>query len=283
MGLQLRPPHFFSRVVARRANAALVEPALEIQGNGGLALKIVDGRVQGVRGALSPRYELVNYFGENGHVCINADLASGTEATREPCDRNFEVLGVNHTSALVTYDPGGGLLLTTNTADLDAMIVLPHLDTKQTAWAGTLWGTEDQVEWNAVIVVRDIVKATVWAGLKLTNVSALATDDDSCYFRFLATESAFWRMNTSRAGTDTTTATAVTVADETIYHLRISIDDARVPRFYINGTQVSTSAEEVALTNNIDLIPYIGVSANGTTPGAKALTIVSSAISMQPK
>ena len=283
MGLQLRPPHFFSRVVARRANAALVEPALEIQGNGGLALKIVDGRAQGVRTGLSPRYELVNYFGENGHVCINDDLASGTEAVREPCDRNFEVVGVNATSALVTYDAGGGLRLTTNTADLDSMIVAPHLDTKQTGWSGTAWGTEDQVEWNALVVVRDIVKCTVWGGLKLTNVSALATDNDSCYFRFLATESANWQINTSRTNVDVTTTTGTAVADETIYHLRIAIDDDRVPRFYINGTKVSTAADEVALTNNIDLIPYIGVSANGTTPGAKALTIISSAISMQPK
>ena len=47
----------------------------------------------------------------------------------------------------------------------------------------------------------------------------------------------------------------------TFYHLRITMDSSRVPRYYINGVLVETGS---ALTNTLDtLIPYIGVQASG--------------------
>ena len=96
------------------------------------------------------RYYLEEYF--NLLPGINGDLASTTEATNTPVSRSFEILGTNHTSALATYSTTvAGMAMTTATADQDRMIVAPHLDTKQGAWTGTKWGTENQVHWECEI------------------------------------------------------------------------------------------------------------------------------------
>jgi hypothetical protein len=93
-------------------------------------------------------------------------------------------------------------------------------------------------------------------------------------FRFADADAATWSAVTSRAGTDTVTSTGITVAASTKYRLVIKIDSARVPRFYINGRLVVTGA---ALTDAIDLIPYIGIQV--TTTDASAIDIYGQAIS----
>ncbi len=232
------------------------------------------------------RYELIERF--NRRPCINADLASGTEATREPANPDFEILGTNGTSALCTFADGGGVTITTATSANDQMIILPHLDTAQTAWAASKWNTADEVYFETCIKTgATITSYLVWAGLKLTNTSTAATDDNQVYLTFNtantlsvtggATQFVFV---TSRAGTDTGVATGVTVAASTSYNIVIAIDQNRVPRCYINGvlvavgngtatTGVTTSTG--ALTDDIDLIPYIGVQT--LTTAARAITV----------
>lgn len=207
---------------------------------------------------LADRFCLVEHFRQ----CpgINADLASGTEATREPVNNNFETLGGNATSALVTFADGGGITLTTagGANATDSIIIAPHLDTKQTAWAAAKWNTLDRVIWETTIKTGASLDCIIWAGLKLTNVNTVATDDNQVYFRYAAAvNSGTWGLVSSRAGTDTTTNSALTVAVSTKYHLMISIDGARVPHFFINGVEYGVG--QSALTTNIDLIPYIGV------------------------
>ena len=86
------------------------------------------------------RYYLEEYF--DLLPGVNGDLASTTESTNTPVSRQFEILGTNHTSALATYAAHvAGMAMTTATADQDRMIVAPHLDSKQGAWSGVLWGT----------------------------------------------------------------------------------------------------------------------------------------------
>lgn len=120
-----------------------------------------------------------------------------------------------------------------------------------------------------------IADMTIWAGLKLTNTSVTATDNDQAFFRYAsATNSGKWQAINSIDGTDTATDSGVTVAATTFYRLRVNIDSSRIARFYINGTLVATSA---ALKDATDLIPYIGVQAN--TGAAKAINIIGQAIS----
>lgn len=231
---------------------------------------------------LSERFELVWVAGANGHPGLNADLASVTEAVREPVDRNFEVLGTNMTSALSTYYAEGGITLTTAGADGDEGILLPHLDTKQTAWSQVTWGTDKSVEWEAFVTTgSNITNAIAWAGLKLTNTEVLATDANQAFFRYEDDVSSGALIAVySIGGVDVSVNTGITVALSTKYRLRIAIDSSRIARFYVGvGTGAMTLvATSTALADAIDLIPYIGVAADGAA-AAKAIHIHGQSIS----
>jgi len=149
-----------------------------------------------------------------------------------------------------------GIQLQTDGGGTDSVIIAPHLDTTQTAWTGILWGTENQTIWEAVIRIgSSIADVVFWAGLKLTNTATVATDADQVFFRFDAGV-ANWEATYSIAGVDVETDTSVAVAINTTYKLRIEIDSSRIAHFYINDNKVAVTT---ALTDDIDLIPYIGL------------------------
>lgn len=175
--------------------------------------------------------------------------------------RDFEVTGTNAVSGSITFGTTvGGIILTTAGADNDQTIVHPHLDTDQTAWAEIPWGTENQVIWETVIKTNSAILTTlIWAGLKLTSDPTVATDDDQVYFRFSTDDSdTNWEIVSSIGGVDTTSDSGVAVAASTIYYFRIEIDSSRQAHFFINNKEVYRTE---ALTDDIDLIPYVGVQA----------------------
>jgi hypothetical protein len=256
------------------------------------------------------RYYLEEYFAQLPG--INGDLASTTEATNTPVNRNFEILGTNHTSALATFSATvAGMTMTTDTADQDRMIVAPHLDTKQTAWTGTKWGTENYVHWECGIRTSAAIdNQKIWAGLKLTNDQLPQTDANQAYFYFATDATNGQALSTytplyfihSVAGTDYLTNTGITVAASTNYHLKIKFDGDRKMEIFVNGVQYgvtqtaattfdgSTSVtgttqadiddktqKSVAMTDDIDLIPYIGIEAGDGA--AAALDVQYQAIS----
>ena len=211
---------------------------------------------------------------------------------RAIASRNFEVLGTNMTTALCTFNAtSAGIVLTTATADEDQAILAPHLDTNQSAWQVTKWGTENQVDWECSINPNAIDNQKLWAGLKLTNDQLVATDDDQAYFKFQtdATNSEAFTDFTklhfvhSIGGTDFISQLPITVAANTIYHLRIQINSARQAAIFVNGIQynVTTTAgstggtavttgttRTAALTDDVDLIPYIGIEAGAAAAEA---------------
>jgi len=202
---------------------------------------------------------------------INADLASATEATRVPVNKDFEVLGTNMTSALATAAAGGGVTMTTATAAADGFVLLPHLDTKQTSWSGTKFNTLDQVAWRTRVKTgASIADLTLALGLKLTNTTALATDDNQAFFRYApATNGGRLQFCYSISGTDYEYDLGVAIAVSTTYELAIAIDENRKPFAYVNGDLLFASS--LALTTDIDLIPYIA-GLNGAA-AAKSLTV----------
>ena len=229
------------------------------------------------------RYYLEEYF--DLLPGINGDLASTTESTNTPVSRQFEILGTNHTSALATYAATvAGMAMTTATADQDRMIVAPHLDSKQGAWSGVKWGTENQVHWECSIRTSAAIdNQWIWAGLKLTNVQECATDDDSAFFAFgtdadnsgqAFTDFTKLHFCHSVADTDYISQLPITVAASTNYHLKIKFDSDRKMEIFVDGEQYnitgtsgSTGGTAVtkgttksgAMTNDVDLIPYIGI------------------------
>jgi len=221
------------------------------------------------------------------------DLASATLTVKviplaivanNGANANFEVLGTNMTSALSTRNAtAAGITITTAGADQDQSILAPHLDAA-TAWGSTKWGTENQTVWECSINSNAIDNQKFWAGLKLTNDQLVATDANQAYFKFQtdATNSEAFTDFTllhfvhSIGNTDFISALPITVAANTIYHLKIEIDSARKLSIFVDGQQYnitttsgSTGGTAVttgttksgAMTDNIDLIPYIGIEA----------------------
>tara|TARA_B100000214_G_scaffold375584_1_gene362944 strand:+ start:391 stop:1272 length:882 start_codon:yes stop_codon:yes gene_type:complete len=214
-------------------------------------------------------------------------------------NKNFEILGTNATADDVTFAANNaGIQLQTDGGDNDSIIVLPHLDTNQTAWSGTKWGTENQIQWECVIRTdASIADMGFWAGMKLTNTPVYATDDDQAYFLYDAsndsgalTTNANLHFVYSVDDVDYITDLGITVAAATNYRLGISVDSARRPRVWVNGVQYglvrtataggatqSTVQEGLALADDHDLIPYVGVIAR--TGAAKTLHLASQKMS----
>jgi len=187
------------------------------------------------------------------------------------------------TTALATFaTTGAGVLATTAGSDQDQSILTPHLDSAATAWAGTLWGTENQVHFETSIQIPALDNQKVWAGLKLTNDQLVATDANQMFFKYQtdATNSeafsdyAKWHFVYSIADTDYISVLPITVAINTPYHFKIEVDSDRKAAIFVNGIQynVTTTAGSTggtavtagttktkALTDNIDLIPYVGI------------------------
>ena len=245
------------------------------------------------------RYYLCEPFYQRPALNADIDQAYTVEVARA-ANRNFEILGTNMTTALVTFpSTSAGILATTAGADQDQAIVAPHLDTNQSAWTGVKWGTENSVEWEASIMLPAIDNQKTWAGLKLTNDQLVATDADQVFFKFQtdATNSESFTDFTklhfihSIGGTDFISQLPITVAANTPYHLRIKIDSDRKATIFVNGIQYnvtttsgSTGGTAVtavqpgtqvvktgALTNDVDFIPYAGIEAGAAA--AEALNV----------
>ena len=235
------------------------------------------------------RVYLEEWFLQRPGLNANIDQVSTVEVQRA-LNRNWEALGTNMTTALATFaTTSAGILATTAGADEDQAILTPHLDTAATAWAGTLWGTENEVHFETSIMLPAIDNQKVWAGLKLTNDQLVATDDDQIYFKFQtdATNSEAFTDFTklhfvhSIADTDYISQIPVTVAANTPYHLKIVIDSDRKATIFVNGVQYNltgtsgstggtavtavqpgvAATKSAALTDDIDLIPYVGIEA----------------------
>jgi hypothetical protein len=232
------------------------------------------------------RFYLEENFLQRPGLNANIDQASTVEVQRA-LNRNWEALGTNMTTALCTFNTtSAGVVATTAGADQDQAILTPHLDTAATAWAGCLWGTENQVHFETSIMLPAIDNQNVWAGLKLTNVPEVATDANQAYFNFLtdADNSGqayddFTQLHFvySVADTDYISVLPITVAANTLYHLKMKIDSDRKITIFVNGEQYSVTStsgstggtavtkgttKSAALTDDIDLIPYIGIEAN---------------------
>ena len=242
------------------------------------------------------RWYLEEWFNRRPGLNANLDQAATVEVQRT-LNYDFEALGTNMTSALVTFGATtGGILATTAGADQDQAIICPHLDNDGTAdtgaitgWSGVQWGTENEVHWETSVLLPALDNQKVWAGLKLTNDQLIATDDDQAFFKFQSdatnseslTTLANWHFVYSVGGTDYISTLPIAVAANTTYHLKIKIDGDRKATIFVNGIQYNVSNTEGstggtavtavqpgtsatlsnALTNDVDFIPYNGIEA----------------------
>jgi len=141
----------------------------------------------------------------------------------------------------------------------------------------------------------------IWAGLKKTNVPEVATDTEQAYFTFLTdadnsgqsmTDFTLLHFVHSIGGTDYISRLPITVAASTNYHLKVSFDSDRKLSIFVNGVQYNITAtsgstggtavtqgntKSAAITNDVDLIPYVGI--EGNDGNAAALDVSYCAIS----
>ena len=256
---------------------------------------VVHDRTYGTPAKDARRYYLEENFLQRPGLNADIDQVSTVEVQRA-LNRNWEALGTNMTTALCTFaTTGAGVLATTATADEDQAILTPHLDTAATAWAGTLWGTENSVHFETSLQIPALDNQKVWAGLKLTNDQLVATDANQMFFKYQtdATNSeafttfAKWHFVHSIAGTDYISVLPITVAINTPYHFKIEVDSDRKATIFVNGIQYNVTttagstggtavtavqpgkaaAKSAALTNDVNLIPYIGIE-NGDAAAA---------------
>ena len=228
--------------------------------------------------ALSTRYELRWVAGARGKPGVNGDIQNAAEATRMIADPDIEVLGTNASSDDVTFYAEGGITLETDGADHDQVILLPHLDASQSAWTQVTWGTDQETTWECWIRTGAAVDTStvIWAGLKLTMTEVTATDADQVFFRYQDTvNDGEWQAVSSIGGADDAHDTNVVVAINTDYHLKIVILADRTAKMFINDVLVETTG---ALTNAIDLIPYIGIQSEGVA-AARSMAVRGQAIS----
>jgi hypothetical protein len=194
---------------------------------------------------------------------------------RAIANRDWEVVGTNMTTALCTFADGGGITITTAGADADNAILTPHLDTNQSSLAVTKWNTNDEPALFARIKTgANVTNAIIWIGFKLTNTPVVATDADQVYLRYEDdVNSGSFQAISTRGGTDTTTSasTGTAIAVSTTYDIAVWLDSNRIPHYRINGIPVA-QADNTALDADTDLIPYIGVEADGAA-AAKAITV----------
>ena len=258
---------------------------------------IADRTLHGNAASDTRRYYLEEWFKQipklNAVNTIDPDADDASAlALHVLANKDFEVLGTNMTSALSTRNAtAAGITLTTAGADQDQAIVCPHLDSNQTAWTGTKWGTENQTVWECSINKNAIDNQKLWAGLKLTNDQLVATDDDQAYFKFQTdatnsesfTDFTKWHFIHSIGGTDFISVLPITVAANTIYHFKIEIDSARKLSIFVDGVQynitstsgstggtavTSGTTKSGAMTDDVDFIPYIGIEAGAAAAEA---------------
>ncbi len=237
-----------------------------------------------------------------------SSVAAAEAVATNVANKNFSVIGTNMTTALCTFSTDGGITLTTAGSSSDQAIVLPSLSTKQTRLSAIQWLSQKSPRFECFIrTPATITSYAMWAGFKLTNTDALATDADAVFFKFTTTADSGGSATNltvciARAGTKVVTILPIVITASTLYRLTLSVNAqrqvfARVATTFqpkdTSGTAlVNTNAEfssksfrllpgvdgvtgadnTAPLTTAINFIPYVGVKA--LTGSARALDLI---------
>ena len=209
-------------------------------------------------------------------------------------NQNFVLGGTSSGSNQVSVNAGrptngfAGIKLVTGTTDNDFTVLTTRDGETEmpaghdsSAWSSVPFGTENKIDFSCGISTSGTITETaIWAGLKLTEVGTYATDANQAYFLY-ATNDDFGALTTngnlhfvySVGGTDYITNLGITVTTNTVYRLRISFDENRKISVFVNnvqyglvttataggGTQSISTTKSLAMTDDIDLVPFVGI------------------------
>jgi len=188
-----------------------------------------------------------------------------------------------------------GIKLVTGTTDNDFTVLTPRENVEMpggqdsSAWSAVGFGTENKTEFSCAISTSgSITNASIYAGLKLTEVGLYTTDANQAYFLYAAdddqgtlTTNGNLHFVYSVGGTDYVTDLGIVVAINTVYRLRISIDATRRVSVFVNNrqygltstttattaggvTETDSTKKSLIMTDDIDFLPFIGVQTHTT-------------------
>ena len=216
-------------------------------------------------------------------------------------NQNFVLSGVSAGASQISGHTGrdfsfAGIKLVTGTTDNDRSVISPRNGNTElpssfdsSAWASVGFGTENKTEFTAAISTSGAITSTsIWSGLKLTEVGTYATDANQAYFLYAVdddqgalTTNGNLHFVYSIANVDYVTDLGIVVAINTVYKIKIVFDENRQISISVNNrsyglttTPTSTTAggltqsvattKSLAMTDNIDLLPFIGVQTHTT-------------------
>ena len=207
-------------------------------------------------------------------------------------NQNFVLGGTSSGGVQVSGNTGrdtsfAGIKLSTGATDNDFTVLTPRDGETElpagfdsSGWSAVPFGTENRIEFSCAISTGGtITNMAFWAGLKLTEVGTYTTDANQAYFLY-ATDDDLGTLTTngnlhfiySVAGTDYITNLGITVGANAVVNLRISFDENRQISVFVNNrqyglattavnggtTQSISTTKSLAMTDDIDLIPFIG-------------------------
>ena len=235
----------------------------------------------------SGKYKLEEYFEQKPG--INGDMASEDEAVRMIVNTNFDIQGTNSTSALCTFDSNNaGILLTTDTASSDEMIIMPHSDTNQSAWYNTKWGVADGVVWECAVTLPSNIADCryhlgLFTGTALLDAAHTATTlTDQAFFYYDAqdvtvpnqSDNTKWHFVYSNNGTDYITKIPLTADESTTYRFKIEINASTYkPKIYINDTQYGLTTLGTTGGTNRTGVTINNGAGYGTSGSSTAMTV----------
>lgn len=242
------------------------------------------------------RYTLKEFFEQKPGVNGSVGIAF---------NRNYEITGTNATDDDVTWNAGAvaGLFIQTDGASGDDIIVQPHTDSNQTAWKNIGWNTSKSLIYESYVQFIDVTDVAFMSGLKVTNAWNYATDSAQAYFYFATGDTVEGATNTltdntklhfiySVSGTDYITNLGLSVSANDKLRLKIEIDANRQVSVFVNGAQyglvtsatagggtaASSTTKSNALTDDVDLEPFTGISALAAS--TKAFGLIYKKLSM---
>jgi len=216
-------------------------------------------------------------------------------------NQNFVLSGVSGGSSQVSDVAGrsssfAGVKISTTATDNDRVVISPRDGNTEipsnfdsSAWASVGFGTENKTEFTAAISTSGTITSTsIWSGLKLTEVGTYTTDANQAYFLYAVdddqgalTTNGNLHFVYSIANVDYVTDLGIVVATNTVYKLKIVFDENRQISISVNNrsygltttptlttagglTQSVATTKSLAMTDNIDLLPFIGVQTHTT-------------------
>lgn len=207
-------------------------------------------------------------------------------------NQNFVLTGTNSvTDDSVQWSPSfAGVNIGTSNSDDDTCILFPRSSQdvefggggdEPTAWTGVKFGTENKIEFKSALSTdSSIDNMGFWSGLKAASTGGYELDVDQAYFLYASddtlgalTTNANLHFVYSVAGVDYVTDLGIAITANTTYRLRILFDDNRLASVYVNNvryglattsvvggsTQSITTQKSLALTDDVDLLPVVGV------------------------